>query len=345
MAFLIVGCNENAVEPKQQLCEAARAIRGTPQFLSVAEEADIAARVLPGGFGGLYQEFGGSSDGILVAYFKDSAPSTERKTDLRNVLLCGAVYPGWAGRMVTTDLQAIGIRQGQYTGAELLSYLRALEPLRSDSAVWALEVDPETNRVWIGLTEGAELTRIQQAVSARSVPTAAVTIEVPPPTTGSEQFEVLDAPVTAEEAPDEVGVFGFWLRVSFTNHQTSVRYPDWCVNLSIERFLAYFAYTLQKWDGTQWKTIHGPICVSVLLPPRSIAPGQTATDSVPVPGVRRLNAEPRWRTARITGAYRFVGKVYMSTTSDGSGPIFLSDPAPAEEQVSAPFRLINTTPF
>src|SRR5690242_10488457 len=181
-ALLVAGCNGSAAEPDRPLCERARALRSTPGLMTVAEEADLAARVLPGGFGGLFQEIAPNSDGVLVAYFKDPT-KTGVKTSLHTLLLCGAVYPGWAGVFVVTDFNAIAIRQGKYDATELLSYRRALEPLKSDPVVWGLEIDPESNRVWLGITDPSQLTRIQQAVANRAVPATAVSIEVPPPTT------------------------------------------------------------------------------------------------------------------------------------------------------------------
>lgn len=346
LALAVAGdsCSGTTVEPRPEPCELAKSIRSSSAFLGVPEEADIAARVLPGGFGGLYQDIG-NVPGALVAFFKDVSTAPELRADVRKLLLCGGAYPGWAGQLLRTDLAAIEIRQGQYTGTELLSYFGALESLRSDPDVWAIEVDPQTNRVWIGLSNPSATSRIQQAAVALSVPADAVSIEPPPPTTGVEQFEILNSPVEAIDA----GVFGvlfFPLRVRFTNRQTSTRYPDWCINQDLQAFTAYFNHKIQQWDGAQWKDTLFPICVLVLIEPRPIAPGETATDSVPVVGSRRLNGIPYWRTARITGTYRFVGKAYTSTTPNPSGgPPFVSDLAPAEEQISAPFRVINTLPF
>lgn len=341
-----VGCSGSTVEPvpDPDPCEVARSIRNSPGFLTVAEEADIAAQALPGGFGGLYQDIG-NSPRTVVAFFKDVSAPGELVADLRKLLLCGGAYPGWAGQLLRTDFDAITIRQGQYTGTELLSYLRALEPLRSDPDVWAMEIDPQINRLWIGLTISSSSNRIQQAVLAHSVPSGAVLLEAPPPTTGTEQFEILNSPVEAIDA-GAFGVLFFPLQVRFTNRQASTRYPDWCIDQDQQTFTKYFGHTIQQWDGTQWKEVKSPVCVLVLIAPRAIGPGQSATDSVPVVGSRRLNGIPWWRTARTTGTYRFVGKIYRSTTPNpAGGPDFVSDLAPMEEQVSAAFRVVNTTAF
>lgn len=333
------------MEPPRNPCELAGGIRPSASFLGVPEEADIGTRVLGGGFGGLYQEMWQTRSGNLVAYFKDVSASSQLRTDLRKLLVCGGIYPGWADELVETDLDSITVRQGLYTGSELLSYLRALEPLRSDPDVWAMEIDPTANRVWIGLANASASSRIQQAVQARAVPSPAVHVEVPPPTNGDEQFEILNSPVRTVDA----GLFGvlfFPLRVRFTNRQTSARYPDWCINQDPQALTKYFGHTIQQWDGSKWNDVEEPFCVLVLLTPRPVAPGESATDSVPVVGSRRLRGIPYWRTARITGTYRLVGKVFRSTTPNPSGgPAFVSDPAPPNEQFSVPFRVINTLPF
>lgn len=341
LSISALACNgtiEDPTEPLPNLCDAARDLRTTPAFMTVAKEADIAARVLSGGFGGLYQDL---QAGVLVAYFKDTAPAAQRRADLQKVLQCSAVYPGWAETIVRTALEAIDIRQGQYSGTELLAFLTGLQPLESDPGVWGLEVDPETNRVWIGLTDASERTRIQQAIVALSVPLAAVAIESPPPIAGSEQFEVLNVPAPALF---DTGAFIFWLRVRFTNLQSAPRYPDWCVSLDAS-VPPYFMYTMEKWDGTAWVFVKSTTCVAVLLPPRQVLPGQTVTDSIPVLTARKLNTNPAFLTARITGNYRLVARVYRSTTGTPPGPVFVTDPAPHEEQVSRPFRIKNTLPL
>lgn len=320
----------------QTVCERALALRTTPAFTSVPEEADIAARVLPGGFGGLYQDIGFG----LVAYFKESV-SFEVKQDLASLLHCGGAYPGWEGVLVIADPTGFIVRQGQYTASELLSWLQALEPLKADPAVWGIEVDPETNRIWLGITDAAELGRLQQTAAARAVPLAAVRIEAPPPSTGLEQFGVLD-PNFTPQAGDEPGTMYFWLPMQFTNRQDATRYPDWCVGGDWIGFLG----SLEKWDGTEWKFVNSYVCRAVLLPPRAVEPGDAVTDTVLIGGARRLNTGPVWRTARISGTYRFVGIVYTATTPHPiSGIPILANLAPREEQLSAPFRIKNVLPF
>lgn len=341
--ILISGCAKGPTEPGPDPCETAQSLRTSAGFMTVAEEADIAARSIPGGFGGLYQELGASSNGFMVAFYKDTSFTDEKKTTLRRVLLCQGAYPGWAGRFLTTELFQIAVRIGQYTATELLTYLNRLEPLTRDPSVWALEVDPEKNRVWIGLAENSQRARIEQLVSTQAVPLEAVIIEGPPPTSGSEQFEPLMEMVETVSSIEDLGTFGFAIKFRFTNRQNSLRYPDWCVDPDPDHFTAYFAYVLEKWDGTQWRFVKGTPCVSILLPPRTVTPGESVTDSIPVAAARRLNAFPAWLTARITGTYRLVGRVYTSTTPDPGAHV--TDPAPAEEQVSKPFRIVNRASY
>lgn len=337
-AVFLLACEGGSAGPGPELsvCERAQALRTQPGFTTVAEEADLTARVLPGGFGGLYQDIGYG----LVAYFK--APvGFEVKQDLAKLLACEGAYPGWVDSLVVADPTGVIVRQGQYTARELLSYIRALEPLKADPAVWDFEVDPETNRVWLGITDAAQLGRVQLAVTGRGVPLAAVQIEVPPPTTGAEQFEILDTGITTKSGED-FGTISLNVRVRFTNRQIATRYPDWCVGAQ----WAYFQGSLEKWDGTSWRFVKGYACIAILLPPRAVLPGESVTDSVLMGGARRLNTGPAWRTARITGTYRFVGSVYTATTPHPIGGIpIVSDPAPREEQLSAPFRIKNALPF
>jgi hypothetical protein len=344
VSFLCLGCGgaSTVAPPGRDPCGAAQAIRPSAAFLTVAEEGDIAARVLPGGFGGIFLDIGSSGSIQLVAYFRDVSLAAEARRDLRDLLACGGAYPGWASQLLQGSIENIAVRQGLYTGSELLSYLRALGQLTTDPDVWAVELDPETNRVWIGLLGGSGIVRIQQAVTAKAVPLGATVIEAPPTVTNTEPFEVLNSPVSTTGESDPFGTLFFSLRVRYSNRQASPRYPDWCVDPDLDLFTAYFLHIIEKWDGAQWKEVRRPLCNLVLLAPRSVNPGETATDSVPVAASRRLNTRPYWQTARITGTYRFVGKVYMSMTTT---PPFVAELAPPEEQVSAPFRLINTLPF
>lgn len=307
----------------------------------MAEEADVAARVLPGGFGGLYERFpGNGTSGTLVVYLEDLGKQDEVAVALPQLLQCGGAYPGWLGSLVSTlDME---FRHGRYTGSEILTYLRAVEPLRDDPDVWGVANDPETNRVWVGLRTGAAVGRLQQALASLSVPLDVVTLEAPPPTTGTEPFAVLTSPVTPDPGLLPLGGFGFWFRVRYTNSQAEPRYPDWCVGGDPDTPIAYFAHTLQQWHGATWRTIFTPTCVAVLLAPREVAPGETATDSVPSAAARRLDARPVWDTPRITGTYRFVGQVYTTLTAT---PPYIVNLAPLDEQVSAPFRVVSNLPF
>lgn len=339
--ILVFGCGMAAVEPEPHLCDQAKALRSSPAFLSVPEEAAIAAQVLPGGFGGLFQNLGPVSDGHLVAYFKEDG-GQEMKKQLSNLLRCGAIYPGWVGTLVVTDPNSIIIRPGQYTAIELLSFRNVLDPLKTDSAVWGLEIDPETNRVWLGITRSSELARIQGAVLGRGVPLEAVQIEAPPPTIGYAQYEVVD-PAVSTRGGEVFGTISFAIRVRFTNRQGSTRYPDWCVG---SEWTSMLIPGLEKWTGSEWKPANGVTCIAILVPPRAVEPGQSVTDSVLISGARRLNTAPAWMTARITGTYRLVGRVFRSTVPNPlGGTPFLADLAPPEEQISPPFRITNTLPF
>src|SRR5262245_6643043 len=89
--LLSVSCGAST-GPVLDPCQTARDIRSGPSFLSVAEEADILARVIPGGFGSLFQDFGYSND--LVIYLKDPSKKNSAEPALLQVLNCNAAYPG-----------------------------------------------------------------------------------------------------------------------------------------------------------------------------------------------------------------------------------------------------------
>jgi hypothetical protein len=145
--------------------------------------------------------------------------------------------------------------------------------------------------------------------------------------------------VTVVPHATDNGVFLAEARVKYTNHFSETRYPDYCVISNGTRFS--FLYRIEKWDGQAWRRVHDPVCSAIALAPRPVLPGQSLTDTIPFVGVRRLRAAPLWATARISGYYRLVGTVYLSTTPN---PPFLANPAP-EPQVSTPFRIRNTLPF
>jgi hypothetical protein len=272
-----------------------------------------------------------------VIYLKDSSKKNSAEQALLQILNCNAVYPGWLGHLIKTDV--IDVRQGSYSATELLSYSHSLGQLRNDPDVWGIEVDPEADKVWIGLRAAAALSRIQQAVTTAGVPIGAVSIESPPPVTGSEPFTVLETDVPTIAHQTDNGVFLAAVHLRYTNHFGETRYPDNCI--TVDGSQVSFLYRIEKWDGQAWRKVHDPICLSIALAPRPIAPGESRTDSVPFVGVRRLMAVPVWRVARITGTYRFVGTVYLSTTPL---PPYLSNPAP-EAQNSTPFRIVNSLPF
>lgn len=335
--LLLLGCGSPAgpVGQGKDPCEVAQEIRPKPEFLTVPEEANIVARIAPGRFGGLFQDLGNTDR--LVLYLQDLAKTDSATTVIRRLLSCGGAYPGWSNRLLDPNNPLT--REGQYTASQLLNYSHALEQLRSDAGVWGIEVDPETNRVWIGLRAASELTRVRGIVTSAGVPSEAVDLEVPPPVTGTEPFRVLDSVVIPRVHLTDNGVFLAGTRVEYTNHFQETRYPDNCVIVGGGAFS--FLYHIEKWNGQSWRKIHDPDCLAIALAPRPVPPGASMTDSVQFVGVRRINASPIWKTARITGTYRFVGRMYLSTTPNAP---FVANPAP-EPQNSTPFRIINTLPF
>ncbi|MCC7132354.1 MAG: hypothetical protein IT352_06910 [Gemmatimonadales bacterium] len=341
-AMLIAGCDAQDPAGPEDPCDAAMAIRPSGSFLGSAAESDIAARVIPGGFGGMYHQADGDRFAAgLIVRLKDMSKATQAGAALRRLLSCGGAFPGWNDVIVSPS--EIHAQEAQFTATELYEATRALEPLRSDPDVWGIEFDPEANRVWIGILQAAASVRIEAAVTGLGVAAEKVLIEPPPPAGGVESFAVKDEEVSTSAEPGApLGVMFFSLRVSYTNLQGAVRYPDWCVSPDPEVLTPFFLFAIERWERGTWRVAYHPICTAVLLEPRTIQPGQVVTDSVPVPAVRRLGAAPIWRTPRVSGTYRFVGTVYRSRTVT---PPFVADPAAANERVSAPFRVRHTLPF
>lgn len=335
IAFLtLAACAGTAPDEVTDACAAARALRESPSFLGVAREADVAAQVVPGGFGSLWQDF---SAGQLVVYLKDLTKASEARTTLQIILECGAAYPSWADTLV--NLSAMTFREGQYTGTELLSYLQALESLRNDPSVWALEVDPERNRIWVGLKEASAEARVRTAVASASVPLASVVIEPPPPSTGAEWFTVRDTTVTTPPG-GAVGILELVLSVQFSNRASADRQLEQCLLPGAATL--HLCHYLERWDGGAWKRVLSPLYVAIAVRPRTVTPSEFAADAVQLVASRRLNSAPEWGTARITGTYRLVGRVYLNQLAS---PPFVADPVPEAERVSAPFRLLNLAPL
>jgi len=282
----------------------------------------------------MYEDF---ARGVLVVRLKDLSKREEADKALRRVLACGAVYPGWLN--VRVSLNAVEFQTAQYDATELLGYFRNLQALRSDPGVWAMEVDPELNRIWIGARADSVQNRLQQMIGSAGVLPAAVDLETPPPTTGVEPFTVLESAVQTTEIVDFPGVFGFTLHIRYTNQFAETRYPDQC--LLPFRPYPFFLGVLARWNGSQWIEAWEPICEAILLSPRPVSPGEQQTDSVPFTGAHRLGVVPIWMLVRVTGTYRFEGRVYKSTTSS---PPVLTDLAPLEERISAPFRIVRQAP-
>jgi hypothetical protein len=336
-AVIAAACSEGPAETVLSTCDRALELRaGHAAFTTIANEGAIASQVVPGGFGGLYQDL---ESGTLVVLLKDQAQSQQARDALLQVLGCGGAYPGWIGSMIS--LSHIEYRQGQYTGQELHGYLAALESLKSDADIWGIELDPELNAIWIGLANPEAVSRMQAAVTARGVPGAAVHIEPPPSSSNPDPFQVMSAAVPVQEA-DREGVFWFNLSIRYTNFYSGTRYPDQCVSPDPDTFHVNYKGRLERWNGNSWVLAYQQTCVAVLLQPRPVASGQSATDDVPVAASRRLNVMPWWNTVRVTGTYRFVGDVYRATTTQD---ILVTDLAPLSERTSAPFRLVRSAAY
>jgi hypothetical protein len=237
---------------------------------------------------------------------------------------------------VTSD--SIEVRKGQYSATQLLTYLRALESIRSDPDVWAIEQDTELNRIWLGLQTPLAKVRIQAAIAQLHVPADAVSIEDAPDANGGEAFEVLEGTVhTYASSSAPAGLFNLDMHVRFTNRYQEMRYPYPC-ELPLSAYL-FFEFRLSRWNGSDWVHVFTPVCDLNQHDPQPVASAAEQTDSIPVAASRRLNTIPVWLTTRVTGTYRFEGVVFLSTIPS---PPFVANLAPLDQRVSAPFRILSS---
>ena len=306
---------------------------GQTGFLTEPEEADIMARLVPGGFGGHYHAMTPpSAAGPLVVLLKEPELASEAVGLVKAVLACGSAYPGWLDVMLdTTNIQ---VHAAQFDASELLAWLRALEPLREHPGVWALDLDVARNRIWIGLEDQDDREDVALAVAQVSVPLSAVLLEAPPPADEDVPFEILEDNVTVSPRA-LLGRFDGLMHARYVNRTQAPRYPGPCVIPVVQ--LVHFDFALAQWDGEAWVPVFRTLCALVALPPQPVEPGGERTDSIPFAFARGVRAAPKWATARITGTYRFEGLVYRATTAEVP---YLADLAPLEERVSAPFRVV-----
>lgn len=136
---------------------------------TIDQTFEILARLLPGGFGGLY------SGGMFLV-------NPERLADTRAV---AATLEQCAGRRAgsLSSVQQLGVLHGDYDWVQLTTWRARIE---TDASVTVLliDIDESRNRLGIGVTSEAARQTVLGRLRPLNVPSAAVAIEVltfPPP--------------------------------------------------------------------------------------------------------------------------------------------------------------------
>lgn len=329
------GCAANGPSPvPPSLCdEAARVRRELFPFgtKTTADEAAIAAEVLPGGFAALYQDL---VRGVLVVGLVNIGESADALKALTELLQCYAIYPGWLGTRLS--LGVVDVRRADFRGDSLWTWAARVQGLGPSSGIWSTEVDPLMNRIWIGVDDMDLVNEIRDRIDAAAVPLGAVVIEPPPlPDLPPGPLRVLASIILVEDRPS----FGwaFDVPLEHANTEAFPVYQDRCVIPGTQPLRSEPQYRLEKWDGTRWRTIFRPVCEAILVkPPVSVPAAGARRDTANVLATYRLQAQPVWDNSRIAGYYRLVVPLFRSA---GGEPPLLMDPFPDEYGRTPYFRL------
>ena len=135
--------------------------------------ADL-ARVVPGGFGGLWLE-----GHVLHANLVDLSKRAEAQAALARELR-GEFGPGGPGQRGLVDLDAIVFHQGRYDYVQLVDWYRRLTPALGEGVISG-DIDEVRNRIAIGVQDDAAIERVRRKVVELGIPPEAVIVELREP--------------------------------------------------------------------------------------------------------------------------------------------------------------------
>ena len=304
-------CASLAEPPTLTRCQQAAELRRTiyPNGTSTqAEEADLASRFIPGGFGGLWMDV---ERRVLVVGLVDLAQQTRASASLDSLLACNAIYPGQLGGRLVADAKEF--RQVRFTGQQLQSWLTQIVSLAPGRS-WAQEVDPLQNQLWIGVSTVADRDAIVETVSRSGIPSTGIAIELPPSDSAAGAFQVVSREISVFVLADQGYVFH--VVVEHINNRTAAEFQDRCAAQARSEPLS----RLEKWEGGNWRTVYRPICDAILLDRVLVAPGAARRDTVGVFASLRTTAVPRWDNVRVNGTYRLVASLYRAAFKNPPDP-------------------------
>ena len=326
-----LGCSSTTPDPPAlSRCDAVRQLRTTlypAGVLTDADEADVASRVVPGGFGGLFMDFRRS---VLTVALVDLAQQGRAAATIDSLITCGAIYPGRLGTSLAINNKEF--RQVRHTAQELRSWL-GLVRSRAPGRTWALEIDPIANHVWAGTLGLAASDTIGRLADSLRIPETGLVIEAPPADSAAGAFRVAARDIVVTTVAD----IGFYFSpvIWHLNEGFSRVFQDRCP-IPGQRGRSEPLVRLEKWEPAGWRVVYRPICNAVIINPVSVGPGESRTDTVSVTAVTRLNSEPVWNNVRVAGTYRFVVPLFQAAVGV---PPQLVDPLPDSSGRSQTFRL------
>ena len=327
-----LGCSSTTPDPPAlSRCDAVRQLRTTLYPAGVrtdADEADVASRVVPGGFGGLFMDIRRS---VLTVTLVDIAQQGRAAATIDSLITCGAIYPGRLGTSLAINNKEF--RPVRHTAQELRSWL-GLVRSRAPGRTWALEIDPIANHVWAGTLGLAARDTIGRLADSLRIPETGLVIEAPPADSAAGAFRVATRDIVVTTVAD----IGFYFSpvIWHLNEGFSRVFQDRCP-IPGQPGRSEPLVRLEKWEPAGWRVVYRPICNAViLLNPVSVGPGESRTDTVSVTAVTRLNSEPVWDNVRVAGTYRFVVPLFQAAIGV---PPQLVDPLPDSAGRSQTFRL------
>jgi hypothetical protein len=141
-------------------------------FWTPDHEDALAARLIPGGFGGVYLEDADTLAIVLVA--PSAADCAERH--FRAALACGAIYKD--SILVTNPPRAIVVSDGEFDAIELLEWRMLATVAFGDPEVRGLGIDRMRNRIVIDVATTDAVQRVEELVVNAGVPRGAFVVEV-----------------------------------------------------------------------------------------------------------------------------------------------------------------------
>ena len=141
-------------------------------WLPYHEDA-LAARLIPGGYGGIYRD--DLDANRLVIVLVDLRKSEDAVRDFTRAHSCGALYSG------ELKFNTIVVREGQYDAIQLMKWREIAEIAFTDDDAFSLGIDQFRNRIVVGVLTQEAIERVAELVVENGMPRDALIIEISEP--------------------------------------------------------------------------------------------------------------------------------------------------------------------